>query len=983
MNHVAKEINDILNGEDSLAHYGMPRRSGRYPWGSGDDPYQRDNRDFLGRIDELRKGGWTENADNVRKEFNMSLNEYRTKKSIARAERDNYNIATAKAMREDGLGDTEIGRRMGVNESTVRGWLDRDRIQKVTAARNTANFIKERIDSTGKMVDVGKGVELELNVSREKLNQAIKLLEEEGYVSIKSRVQQPTNPSQMTTLNLIAPPGTPKSAGYKNLDDVVSLKEYVSHDRGETFDKFVYPKSIDSKRIKVLLHDDIGPDGEKGVDKDGLIQIRRGVEDLSLGNDRYAQVRILVDDTKYLKGMAVYSDNMPDGYDIVFNSNKKTVDAAFKAIKDDPDNPFGSLLKDPGGQSYYFDKDGNRQLSAINKTRAEGDWDEWSDATPSQFLAKQPLHLAKKQLKLAVDDKLAEYEEICSLTNPTVKKHYLDKFAENCDSAAEKLQAAALPGQKHHVIIPINTLKDNEVYAPGYENGTQLALVRYPHGGIFEIPILTVNNKNATGKRVIGTDPIDAIGINKKVADQLSGADFDGDTAMCIPTNNGKVKIQSRPPLEQLKDFDTRDAYPPVEGMSVMKKGSQTQKEMGMISNLITDMTIKGASWNELASAVKHSMVVIDAAKHKLNYKKSEVDNNIQALRDRYQQHLNEDGELVKTGGASTLLSRAKGDQSVIKSQGTPKVNVKGESWYDPDRPEGALIYQTSDNAYYPVRQYDKKTGLTTIKTANGKKVTYDAKDPAQKEKYDPVKVVDADGRVRFTNKAGDIDYKTDYRKRQSTKMAETDDARTLISDYNSDVERAYADYANTMKSLANQARLESYYTKEINESPSAKKVYAEEVKSLQAKLKLAGLNNPRERLATVKANVRIAEKKQADPDMDKDAYKKLKTQEMNRAREEVGAIARKKREIQLTDREWEAIQAGAIGHTKLRDILNNTNPDDLRARSMPRKNNNVLSNSQVSRAKSLSNSGYTLKEIAKKLGVSTSTVSKYLKGEN
>ena len=983
MNHVAKEINDILDSEESLAHYGMPRRSGRYPWGSGDDPYQRDNRDFLGRIDELKKSGWTENADNVRKEFNMSLNQYRTKKSIARAERDNYNIATAKALKKDGLGATEIGRKMGVTESTVRGWLEEEHIQKVSAARNTANFIKERIDSTGKMVDVGKGVELELNISREKLNQAVKLLEEEGYVSIKSRVTQPTNPSQMTTLNLIAPPGTPKSAGYKNLDDVVSLKEYVSHDRGETFDKFVYPKSIDSKRIKVLLHDDIGPDGERGVDKDGLIQIRRGVEDLSLGNDRYAQVRILVDDTKYLKGMAVYSDNMPDGYDIVFNSNKKSVDQAFKAIKDDPDNPFGSLLKDPGGQSYYFDKDGNRQLSAINKTRAEGDWDEWSDATPSQFLAKQPLYLAKKQLKLAIDDKLAEYDEICSLTNPTVKKHYLDKFAENCDSAAEKLQAAALPGQKHHVIIPINTLKDNEVYAPGYENGTQLALVRYPHGGIFEIPILTVNNKNATGKRVIGTDPIDAIGINKKVADQLSGADFDGDTAMCIPTNNGKVRILNRPPLEQLKDFDTRDAYPPVEGMSVMKKGSQTQKEMGMISNLITDMTIKGASWNELASAVKHSMVVIDAAKHKLNYKKSEADNNIQALKDKYQRHLNEDGELVKTGGASTLLSRAKGDQSVIKSQGTPKVNVKGESWYDPDRPEGALVYQTSDNAYYPVRHYDKKTGLTTIRTTNGKKVSYDAKDPAQREKYDPVKVVDADGTVRFTNKAGDIDYKTDYRKRQSTKMAETDDARTLISDYNSDVERAYADYANTMKSLANQARLESYYTKEINESPSAKKVYAEEVESLKAKLKLAGLNNPRERLATVKANVRIAEKKQADPDMDKDSYKKLKTQEMNRAREEVGAIARKKREIQLTDREWEAIQAGAIGHTKLRDILNNTDPDDLRARSMPRKNNNVLSNSQVSRAKSLSNSGYTLKEIAKKLGVSTSTVSKYLKGEN
>lgn len=983
MNRVAKEINDILNSEDSLAHYGIKRRSGRYPWGSGDDPYQRSNRDFLGRVEELKKSGWTENAENVRKEFNMSLNQYRTEKSIARTERDNYRINTAKALREDGLGNTEIGRRMGVKESTVRGWLDKDHIQRISSARNTANFIKERIDSTGKMVDVGKGVELELNVSREKLNQAVKLLVEEGYVRIPARIQQPNNPTQQTTLNLIGPPGTPKSAGYKNPEDIVSLKEYISHDRGETFDKLAYPKSIDSKRVKVLLHDEVGPDGERGVDKDGLIEIRRGVEDLSLGNDRYAQVRILVDDTKYLKGMAVYSDNIPDGYDILVNSNKKTTEDAYKAIKKDSDNPFGSLLKEPGGQSYYIDKNGNRQLSAINKTRAEGDWDEWSDAAPSQFLAKQPLPMAKKQLKLAIDEKLAEYEEICSLTNPTVKKHYLDKFAENCDSAAEKLQAAALPGQKHHVIIPINTLKENEIYAPGYDNGTQLALIRYPHGGIFEIPILTVNNKNVTGKRLIGADIVDAVGINKKVADRLSGADFDGDTAMCIPTKNGKTDIQNMPYLKELIGFDTRDAYPPVEGMSVMKKGSQTQKEMGMISNLITDMTIKGADWSEIAAATKHSMVVIDAAKHKLNYKKSEVDNNIQALKDRYQRHVDEDGNLIKTGGASTILSRAKSQESVIKTQGTPKPNIKGESWYDPTRPEGALIYKTSSNAYYPVKDYDRKTGLTTMRTVDGKKVTYNAKDPVQKNKYDPVKVVDDDGTVRFKNKTGDIEYKTDYRTQKSTKMAETDDARTLISDFAFPVERVYADYANTMKSLANQARIESWHTKEINESPSAKKVYAEEVKDLKGKLKLAGLNNPRERLATIRANVEIRDKKQADPNMDKDSLKKLKTQAMNRARAEVDAIARKKREILITDREWEAIQAGAIGHTLLKKILDNSNPDELRARAMPRKTKNVLSKAQISRAKSLSNSGYTLKEIAKKLGVSTSTVSKYLKGEN
>lgn len=67
------------------------------------------------------------------------------------------------------------------------------------------------------------------------------------------------------------------------------------------------------------------------------------------------------------------------------------------------------------------------------------------------------------------------------------------------------------------------------MYAPNYKDGETVALIRYPHGGTFEIPILTVNNKQAEGKRVLGNTPADAIGINSKVAGRLSGADFDGD----------------------------------------------------------------------------------------------------------------------------------------------------------------------------------------------------------------------------------------------------------------------------------------------------------------------------------------------------------------------------------------------------------------------------------------------------------------------
>ena len=927
--------------EDILMHYGIPRRSGRYPWGSGDDPYQHGSKDFLGRIDELKKQGWSETPENIQKEFGLTTSQYRTEKALAKNERRMLNVATAKSLKEDGLGESEIGRRMGVNESTVRSWLNEKSETRMNEAKKTSDFIKKQIDEKG-FIDVGSGVERELGISKERLNQSLELLEREGYPVYGGRIPQATNKGKFTTVKVVCPPGTEHKDIYEafNNDKVKSLKEYTSHDGGDTFDKYMPPSSLDSKRLKIRYAE------EGGVDKDGVIEIRRGVDDLSLGNSRYAQVRILVDGTHYLKGMAVYSDDMPDGVDIVFNTNKSKGTPALgpknntvlKPIKDDPENPFGALIK-AGGQSYYIDKDGKRQLSPINKTREQGDWDEWQDALPSQFLSKQSLSLAKKQLNLAASDKMAEFDEINSLTNPTVKKFLLKSFADDCDAAAVNLKAAALPGQKYHVIIPINSLSDNEVYAPGYEPGTKLALVRYPHGGTFEIPILTVNNKNADGKKLIGPTSIDAIGINKNIADRLSGADFDGDTVMCIPTHDksGKVKIASTPELKGLKGFDPKLKYAyskeDIEsGKARIMKNTQT--EMGIISNLITDMTLQGASNDELAAAVRHSMVVIDAEKHKLNYKQSEIDNNISALKKTYQRHIDEDGN-IRVGGASTLISRAKGETPVIKRQGTPQINIKGKPWYDPNKPEGSLIYKTADDATYEVKKINKKTGEETIVTK--------------------------------------------YRTQKSTKMAETDDAYSLVSDLNTPMEILYADYANKMKSLANQARKEMVSTGKIKYDASAKATYQKEVESLESKLNIALLNAPRERLAQLKANAEVAAKKQADPNMKPGDVKKASQQALTKYRKEVGSVARSDRSINITDKEWEAIQAGAISESKLIKILNNTDIDVLREKATP-KTRNTVSQAQVNRIKALSASNYTLADIAKKLGLSTSTVASYLK---
>lgn len=974
---------------DFLIHYGKPRRSGRYPWGSGDDPYQRTG-DFLSRVEELKKNGWTETPENIKDAFGLTTTQYRTEKAICKDERRLLMVERARSLQDDGKGPTEIGREMGIPESSVRSLLNEHSATKMMEARKTADFIKSQIDTKG-MVDVGGAVERELGISKEKLNQAIYLLEREGYPVYGGRFPQATNPGAWTTQKVICPPGTEHKAIYE-LDKIHPLNEdkYRYQPDIDGIKPFTYPKSMDPNRLMIRYKED------GGIEKDGVIELRRGVDDISLGDGKYAQVRILVDKDRYLKGMAVYSDKMPDGIDVVFNTNK-TKDVpmrdVLKKIKDDPDNPFGSLIKE-NGQRWYTDKNGKEQLSVINKARNEGDWDEWADALPSQFLSKQSKAMIDKQLGLAKADKRAEFDEICSLTNPTVKKHLLEKFADGCDAAAVNLKAAALPGQKYHVLLPVNSLREDEVYAPGYKDGTKLALIRYPHGGTFEIPILKVNNKNADAIKMMGKTAVDAVGINHKVAERLSGADFDGDTAMCIPTHDrgGKVKITSTPPLDGLKDFDPKMKY----GSYRVEKGSDgkehaydetgrefrlmtkrgTQLEMGKISNLISDMTLAGADDKQLARAVRHSMVVIDAEKHKLDYKRSEADNDIASLKKEWQ----EGG-----GGASTIISRAKGEASVDKRQGTPKINRPGIDEYDPSKPVGSLIYKTADDLYYPSRKYNKNTGIVELRTTEGKKITYDVKDPEARAKYEPVKTVTKGGKTyygdKITNQDGSISYRVEKRKDKVTKMAVTDDAMTLVSKARHPKELAYADYANSMKALANQARKEIISTGKIEYSSKAKATYQKEVSSLMYKLNDAEMNRVKERAAQRKTVAEVSSKVKANPNMEKGDLRKVNQQTLKRYRDELGSVNRRKRNIDITDREWEAIQAGAISETQLKKILNNTDTAKLRERATP-KTTNSISQAQANRIKAMSAS-YTIEQIADKLGISTSSVSKYLKGKS
>lgn len=981
---------------DYICHYGMPRRSGRYPWGSGEDPYQH-SQTFKGMVEKMRKSNFVYKDSNgkvytgdnaIAKEFGLTTTEFRTEMTICEYEDRAYKVKQAKTMTEDGMTPTQIGKRMGINESSVRSLLNESSEKRMVKFKETYNKLKEAADKTG-MLDVSTGVERELGVSKEKMDAAIYMLKREGYNVYAGGVPQVTNPKgQQTTQKILCKPGVEHKEIY-DYNKIATLNDYHSDDNGETFRKFQYPQSIDSKRIAVRYAED------GGTLQDGVVELRRGVKDLSLGNDRYSQVRILVDGTHYIKGMAVYSDDLPDGVDLLVNSNKPkgtpllgtdNEHSVLKNIKKDPDNPFGSSIS-AAGQSEYIGDDGKKHLSAINKRAAEGDWSEWSDALPSQFLSKQSKELAKKQLKLAIAIKEEEFDEIKNLTNPTVKKKLLQDFANNCDSAAVSLKAAALPGQKYHVIIPITDLKDNECYCPRYTNGSKLALIRFPHGGTFEIPIVTVNNKKESGQKRIGKDSFDAIGINSNVAQRLSGADFDGDTVMCIPTHDShnKIKISSKDPLPGLKDFEPKEKYPERPGMKYM---TNTQKEMGVISNLITDMTLKGAKDDELAAAVRHSMVVIDAEKHHLDYKQSEIDNNIAALKKKYQ--IKEvdpySGETLRYGGASTLISKAKSSERVLKRQGTPKINVqfdndgKPNPDYDPSKPEGSLIYKTSDKAYYPSRTINKSTGMMEFTTDNGEKISYNPKDPKQYQYYNPVQRVDPNtGEIYFTNKDGRIRYKTKSNLVESTKMANTDDPYTLVSEYRAPMELLYADYASKMKAMANEARLAMYRTGNLKYNPEANKKYSEEVSSLKSKLNTVMLNKPKERQAQRAANVDIEEYKKFNTEAKAEDIKKKSQQYIEKYRKIYGA---ERKEIEISDKEWEAIQSGAVSENILSSIIANSNIDILRQKATPRANRE-LSSSKIRLIKAYANSNHTISEIASKLGISISTVEKYLKGEN
>ena len=618
---------------DSLLHYGTKRHSGRYPYGSGEDPNQH-GRTFLGEIDSLRAKGMGDTE--IARQLDMTTTQLRNKITWANAEKDSYNRSEAKRLFESGMSKVAIGKQLGVSEATARNYLSEktpaEKAKKVQLD-NINSALKSGVDKTG-YLDVGVGVERQLGIPRNKFNTVVNALKESGEYHVHEvqvkRLSDPTG-SKYTTVKVLTKDPDIKSVSM-NRDKIRPLDTW-SDDGAQTLTKLLPPDMVSLDRIKVRYAE------EGGKDKDGTIELRPGTKDLDLGNSKYAQVRIAAGENLYLKGMAIYGDpkDFPKGVDIIYNrpeSSNIPKEQVLKKMKMTP--------KETDDPSFMFGSSVRRQRGALNIVNEQGEWDTWSTTMSSQFLSKQSTKLIKDRLDDTYAGLRNEFDEINSMTNPVVKKYLMDKYAEGLDSKAKHLKAKGLTGTKSHVLLPFPDMKPNEIYAPNFNNGDRVVLVRHPHGGKFEIPDLVVNNKHEGARKILGTDTPDAVGIHPSVAEKLSGADFDGDTALIIPNRNGEIRTERS--LKELKNFEPKDIYK-VDYQPITNK--MMQKQMGMVSNLITDMTIKDASNSELARAVRHSMVVIDSYKHKLDYKQSERDHGIAALRKKYQSHVSpETGKL-------------------------------------------------------------------------------------------------------------------------------------------------------------------------------------------------------------------------------------------------------------------------------------------------------------------------------------------------
>jgi len=312
----------------------------------------------------------------------ISTTQLRARRSIANHERDAALDSQIVRLRAAGNGNVEIGKRLGIGESTVRSRLSRYEDNKTDVLNATADALKTQVGESN-LIDIGSGIENYMGISSTRLNTAVTILREQGYQVHDVHLEQPGT-GQFTRFKVLCPPGMTRTEAFKRRFEIQN-PTLKSDDYGKTYDGIQPPLVISPNRVAIRYKED------GGQTSDGVIHVRPGVSDVSLGNSMYAQVRVSVGPNHYLKGMAVYKDDLPPGVDLMFNTNKSDTGNKFDAMKkiesDDPLNPYGATIRD---QVYVRDAKGNKKLTSVmNIVNQEGSWGDWSKEISTQMLSKQ------------------------------------------------------------------------------------------------------------------------------------------------------------------------------------------------------------------------------------------------------------------------------------------------------------------------------------------------------------------------------------------------------------------------------------------------------------------------------------------------------------------------------------------------------------------------------------------------------------------
>src|SRR5699024_3398393 len=239
------------------------------------------------RVNELKGSGKSEREildiinSELPKEYQLGTTEFRVAQRRAKHDRRQLQYDRIRSLKEDGLTATEIGREMGLNESTVRSILNSGVTERVGRAEEIAKTLKDEVDRKG-MIDISEGAERVLGVTEGQLDEAAYILEAEyGYKRYGVGVKNTTNPRQQTNTTVLAKPEFDQKYAYQHQDQIQALGDYHFDSDTGVARKLQRPSSLDSSRVAVRYAED------GGIDKDGVIEIRRGVADLDLGKSHY------------------------------------------------------------------------------------------------------------------------------------------------------------------------------------------------------------------------------------------------------------------------------------------------------------------------------------------------------------------------------------------------------------------------------------------------------------------------------------------------------------------------------------------------------------------------------------------------------------------------------------------------------------------------------------------------------------------------